>query len=138
MTTPRAVTALLCALTLGLTACGDDEDPTPVAVPDGQATTNAPRPNLETDADGAFDPSPPAPQPTEDGCGRVDGGVVEIVAGDVPCETALAAISAYDLQGPKVQEVEGFTCESGEAATRPVVLVCTGPDGEVALTERGG
>ena len=118
----RRRSALLAGLcTVALAACGDDDEPQPVAVPDGTEKTLTQDPALETDGDGRFDP--PVPNPTADGCGRVDGRVVELLTRDLTCERALAAASAYDFQGAKVQEVEDFTCEGGEAATRPVVLV---------------
>ena len=72
-----------------------------------------------------------------DGCGRAAGLDVEVVDGDVPCDAARKAVAGYDPDAGKVQQVGGFTCEGGAAATRPVVLTCVSDSGEViARTSR--
>jgi len=70
---------------------------------------------------------PPSPQfsraaPSRD-CGQVEGLKLEVY-GDVPCHEARTVALLYDLDGAKITEISGWTCETGTAATRPIVFTC--------------
>ncbi len=55
----------------------------------------------------------------------------------MPCEEARETAAGYSLDGAKVQEVGPYTCEGGEADTRPVVFTCVAGDNEIVVSEGG-
>jgi len=68
-------------------------------------------------------------------CGTQGAYAVKVVKGEVPCATAKSTVAGYDPQGAKVQEVDAYTCEGGEAAVRPLVFTCVAGDNEITATE---
>lgn len=136
----RALPAvLLCCA--ALVSCGDDDEggttavttppvataPSPTATPTGPSEPTFREP-VPADAPPAV--TPPT-EPSSGDCGEAGGLRVRVVTGEVTCAAGRAAIAAYDALGEKVQEVEGFICEGGEAATRPLVVTCVSAVGEV-------
>ena len=130
-----------------LAACGDDDAgsrgstataPAPAEVPDRTTATVAPPAQTAPDST-TVTPSTTTEAPAGDGdCGEASGLVVRVVLGDVDCDAAREAVSAYDPAGEKIQDVAGFTCEGGEAATRPLVVTCVSSSGEVTGSTPGG
>lgn len=60
---------------------------------------------------------------------------VTIVTGTLECAAAYAVAAKFDRQGAAVQQVDGYTCQSGTAATRPVLFTCTSPTAEFTVSE---
>lgn len=73
---------------------------------------------------------------TKGDCGEVAGLQLEVTRGDVPCEEVRGVAEGYDLEGAKVQEINGWTCEGGEAATRPIVFTCIRDEAEFVAKEK--
>lgn len=136
----RLTFLLALLLAIALSGCGgDDEETTPTAV----QTTTVTQPPPTTEPDATTSPDTATPPDTtggaeKEGCADAAGNEIEVVTGDVDCADAQAAAAQYDAQGERVQQVGSFTCEGGNAATRPVIFTCTGPDGEFVVREAGG
>ncbi len=138
MSLRASLVLLLCCATLA--ACGDDDAgsagstvtvPAPAEVPDRATSTAAPPEETAPDATTVTPPTT-TEAPAGDGeCGEAAGLLVRVVLGDVACDAAREAVSAYDPAGEKVQEVPGFTCEGGEAAVLPLIVTCVSADVEV-------
>lgn len=70
---------------------------------------------------------------TSSGGGQVDGnpdcgkqnGVQVITSGDVTCDEATFVAAKIDVSGDKVQVIDGWTCEFGNASVRPTVYTCS-------------
>ena len=121
----RVLVCLLLA-TAAPTACGGDDEPaqgtrtvtetTTETAPAGGTTGTGTETNTETDA-GSDCPG------------------VTVVSGEPSCAQMQYAVSNYDPNGPKVQELGAYTCEGGEADTRPVTLTCTAGDNEFTASK---
>jgi hypothetical protein len=55
------------------------------------------------------------------------------VVGDVTCADTWV-VDSYDPQGDKYQDIANFTCYSGTAEQRPVVLTCVSENGELVAS----
>ncbi len=71
-------------------------------------------------------------------CGNLGELRLEVVSGEVSCDEVREVAGGYDMQGAKAQEIGDWTCESGEADTRPVVFTCTRGDIEFVAKEADG
>ncbi len=123
----RPLVCLLLA-TAALTACGGDDEP-------AQGTRTVTETTTET-VPGATtgDTTTGTETNTETDAGSDCPGVT-VVRGDPSCAQMQFAVSGYDTNGPKVQELGAYTCEGGEADTRPVTLTCTAGDNEFTASK---
>jgi hypothetical protein len=133
----RALLTLL--LTAVAAGCGDDEEPSGRAetspTPPAQETTlTTPPPPGETDSRTVTSTKTTE---TADSC-RLRQLELEPLNASVTCAEARRVAAAYDLSGPKVQEVRGWTCATGTATTRPVVFTCRSTHREFVAREPGG
>ena len=128
-------TLLAIALVAAAAGCGgDDEDPPDTVNQTTTVTESAPKPASPPKP---TEPGAPAPAPTR-GCTAAGGNEIEVVRGDVACPIAQATAAGYDTQGEGVQEIGEWTCEGGDAATRPVLFTCVSSTGEFVVRESGG
>ena len=86
------------------------------------------------------DPAPtPAPAtserepPTNCRHGELELEVLNALA---TCREVERVAARYDLQGPKVQEIDHWTCATGTAGVRPIIYTCTLGDKEFVAKER--
>jgi hypothetical protein len=126
---------LLLAGVLG--GCGDDDGSTTTVNQTTTVTQQSPMPTTESETTTGPEPTTET-QPGRQGCTDAAGNAIQIIAGDLGCTQAQATAAQYDAQGARVQEVGSFTCEGGNATTRPVIFTCTGSDGEFVVREAGG
>jgi hypothetical protein len=73
----------------------------------------------------------PAPQQ----CPARGAQQIDIVDGPVTCDQAYQVVGAYDFQGQKYQEIQGFTCYTGNAMTMPTVLSCVSGNADFAVNQ---
>jgi hypothetical protein len=136
----RSTAVAVLAVAAALAGCGSDDEGQTVSVTETATVTQtatAPPPPEATVPD-VQDPAPPTtPDDPEAGCRTADGNEVDVVGGDVDCAEAQAIAAAYDPQGNRVQEVQGWTCEGGNAMTRPVIFTCIQGDREFIVREGG-
>lgn len=133
---------LALALALALVSCGGDEEPRQAApAPAPPPTQTTVRPPAETSSGAPSSEPPPqtattssSPPPSGD-CGVRGEYRVRVVGGDVPCEEARSTAAGFSPDGPKVQQVGGYTCEGGEADARPLVFTCVVGDKEITASE---
>jgi len=135
----RAAPALLSALVLA--SCGADEeaerpDPAPSPPPPARSTVEPPGETRTGDSTAERGQETTTSQPPASGdCGVQGQYRVRVARGRVPCEEARSAVAGFSPDGPKVQQVSGYTCESGEADVRPLVFTCTLDGTEITATE---
>ena len=60
---------------------------------------------------------------------------IDLLNGPVNCDQAYQIVGAYDFQGQKYQDIQGFTCYTGNAMTMPTVLSCASPNGDFAVNQ---
>lgn len=65
-------------------------------------------------------------------CPSPPGLQYEVVGGVTCADTWVA--DSYDYQGDKYQDIANFTCYSGTADQRPVVLTCVSENGELVAS----
>ncbi len=102
------------ALIAAITGCSSDKTSTPTAT---QNTTTA----------------PPLDAPVQ--CPPQDGRQIQVTIGDISCSDGYAIAAKFDLQDGKVQQIDSFTCELGNAMTRPVIFTCVSAQAEFAVSE---
>lgn len=68
-------------------------------------------------------------------CPQLDQYRIRIVRGQITCTDAYDVAARYRTQGPSVQRIGGYTCQSGNAMTRPTVFTCTASDAEFAVDQ---
>jgi hypothetical protein len=110
-----------------LAGCGGDEEGQEQTVTATQTTTFT-----------ESAPQVPTAEAAPAACSDEAGNEIEIVGGDVDCAEARATASGYDTQGARVQEVGDWTCEGGNATTRPVIFTCSQAGREFVVREPGG
>jgi hypothetical protein len=67
---------------------------------------------------------------------RLDGTQqIQIVDGPLGCDQAYGIAGAYDFAGQNYQDIQGFTCYTGNAMTMPTVLSCVSGNGEFAVNQ---
>jgi hypothetical protein len=135
----RSTRLLALALIVAVAGCGGDGDEDQTTVSVTQTTTvteTAAAPERETTTSTQEDPQE-TPDETPAGCADAAGNEIDVVGGDVPCEEARATAAGYDTQGARVQQVGPWTCEGGNAATRPVIFTCSQSGREFVVRESG-
>jgi|EndMetStandDraft_8_1072994.scaffolds.fasta_scaffold02039_8 hypothetical protein len=60
---------------------------------------------------------------------------IDILNGPVNCDQAYQVVGAYDFQGQKYQDIQGFTCYTGNAMTMPTVLSCVSNNADFAVNQ---
>jgi hypothetical protein len=60
---------------------------------------------------------------------------IDIIDGPISCDAAYQIVGGYNPQGEKYQEVQGFTCYTGNAMTRPIVLSCVSGNTDFAVND---
>ena len=76
--------------------------------------------------------------PPDDGiCKDGSGNDIKVISGGIACDDAAKVAGAYDQQGERVQTIADWTCEGGNAMTRPVIFTCSGPGGEFTVSDPG-
>ena len=88
-------------------------------------------------------PTPTVPTtetlPPDDGiCKDGSGNNIKLISGSVTCDDAAKISGAYDQQGERVQTIGGWTCEGGNASTRPIIFTCSGSAGEFTVSDSTG
>jgi hypothetical protein len=68
-------------------------------------------------------------------CPPQDGRQIQVTIGDISCSDGYAIAAKFDLQDGKVQQIDSFTCELGNAMTRPVLFSCVSAQAEFAVSE---
>lgn len=68
-------------------------------------------------------------------CPKTDKYRIRIVSGQITCTIAADVAAQYRTQGPSVQRIDGYTCQSGNAMTRPTVFTCTATEAEFAVDQ---
>ena len=136
-TTKLAATALFaCALSLTLTACGDEQQ-APTA-DSGVATPPADRSVPVVGGPSKKVPSTTSTAKDDSECGRVggpDGALhVRVGAGDVSCETSMSIAKEYSplIATGKAQTVSGWDC--GPSTVGGELARCTRDDQAIAFT----
>jgi hypothetical protein len=121
------------ALIAAITGCSSDKTSTPTAT---QTTTTA----ATTTTTAATPPStvatptaPPLDTPVQ--CPPQDGRQIQVTIGDISCSDGYAIAAKFDLQDGKVQQIDSFTCELGNAMTRPVIFSCVSAQAEFEVSE---
>jgi hypothetical protein len=77
--------------------------------------------------------------PPDDGiCKDGSGNNIKLISGGVTCDDAAKVAGAYDQQGERVQTIGDWTCEGGNASTRPIIFTCSGPGGEFTVSDSSG
>lgn len=121
------ITALAAVLLLAACSSTDEGNPQDTA-PATSAATSAPSTPATAQAT--------TPSATTAGeCPAQAQYRVTIVTGTLECAAAYAVAAKFDRQGAAVQQVDGYTCQSGTAATRPVLFTCTSPTAEFTVSE---
>jgi hypothetical protein len=67
-------------------------------------------------------------------CPPVNGSSIDITNGPISCGDAYATAARYQADGDKYQQIDAFTCYSGNAMTAPVVLNCVSDVSEFAVS----
>ena len=122
---------LLCLLlaTAALAACGGDDE-------GAQTTRTVTETTTETaPAGGTTGTTNTGTETNTETDAGSDCPGVTVVGGDPSCAQMQYAVSNYDTNGPKVQELGAYTCEGGEADTRPITLTCTAGDNEFTASK---
>jgi hypothetical protein len=78
-----------------------------------------------------------AADPVQQHCPAQGAQQIDIINGPVGCDEAYQIIGGYDRQGQKYQEIQGFTCYSGNAATLPMVLSCVSGNADFTVNSMG-
>jgi hypothetical protein len=73
-------------------------------------------------------------EPGVTNCQPVNGSSIDIVNGPISCVDAYATAGRYQADGEKYQQIDAFTCYSGNAMTAPVVLSCVSDVSEFAVS----
>jgi hypothetical protein len=60
---------------------------------------------------------------------------LDIVDGQLTCDAAYDIAAAYDPAGEKYQTIQGFTCYTGNAMTKPEWLSCVSGETDFAVNE---
>ncbi|HEV7206444.1 MAG TPA: hypothetical protein VGN18_17695 [Jatrophihabitans sp.] len=68
-------------------------------------------------------------------CPQLDKYRIRIVSGQITCTDAYDVAAQYRTQGESVQHLGGYTCQSGNAMTRPTVFTCTASAAEFAVDQ---
>ncbi|WP_445166312.1 hypothetical protein ACTXG7_20955 [Mycolicibacterium sp. Dal123E01] len=76
-----------------------------------------------------------AADPVQQHCPVRGAQQVDIVNGSVNCDQAYQVVDAYSPQGDKYQDIQGFTCYSGNAMTMPTVLSCVSGNADFAVNQ---
>lgn len=58
-----------------------------------------------------------------------DGNQIKIYVGDVDCQDAYALARRYDLNGPKSQQIDSWTCVGRNPDTQPLLFSCDSDTG---------
>jgi hypothetical protein len=128
--------AILPALDLipAIRGCSSDETPTPTAT---QTTTTAATTTTTTATTPPSTVATPTAPPLETAvqCPPRDGRQIQVTIGDISCSDGYAIAAKFDLQDGKVQQIDSFTCELGNAMTRPVIFTCVSAQAEFAVSE---
>jgi hypothetical protein len=123
----RLLACLLLA-TAALAACGGDDE-------SAQGTRTVTETTTETAPGGTTaDTTSGTGTNTETESGSGCPGVT-VLRGDPSCAQMQFAVSGYATNGPKVQELGAYTCEGGEADTRPITLTCIAGDNEFTASK---
>ena len=69
----------------------------------------------------------------ENSC-AVNGSQIDIVSGPISCGDAYATAGRYLTDSEKYQQIDAFTCYSGNAMTAPVTLNCVSDASEFAVS----
>jgi hypothetical protein len=117
---------------------GDDEDKTEANSTVTVTQTVAPT----TQAAPATPTAPPestteTPPPDDGICKDGFGNNIKVISGGIACDDAAKVAGAYDQQGERVQTIADWTCEGGNATTRPIIFTCSGPGGEFTVSDPG-
>jgi hypothetical protein len=75
----------------------------------------------------------PVPDPVQLHCPARDAQQIDIIDGPITCDGAYQIVGQYTSDGEKYQQIEGFTCYTGNAMTVPVVLSCVSGDSDFAV-----
>lgn len=67
-------------------------------------------------------------------CQPVNGSSIDITSGPISCVDAYSTAGRYQPDGDKYQQIDAFTCYSGNAMTAPVVLSCVSDASEFAVS----
>ncbi len=130
---------LLPVILVALAGCGGDDEGDNSTVTVNQTTTvTAPPPATEQTTTEQEAPTTTDSEPLRSPCNDSEGNQINVVSGDIDCDSAKSVAAQYDTQGDRVQTVDSFTCEGGNAQTRPVIFTCSGPEGEFVVSEAGG
>jgi hypothetical protein len=76
-----------------------------------------------------------AADPVQQQCQARGTQQIDIFNGPLNCDQAYQIVGAYDFQGQKYQDIQGFTCYTGNAMTMPTVLSCASPNGDFAVNQ---
>lgn len=76
-----------------------------------------------------------AAEPVQQQCQARGAQQIDILNGRLNCDQAYQVVGAYDFQGQKYQEIQGFTCYTGNAMTMPTVLSCVSADADFAVNQ---
>jgi hypothetical protein len=66
-------------------------------------------------------------------CAAQGATQIKITSGAIACADAYAIAAKYDTQGEKVQQVDTFKCETGNADTRPMIFQCVSANAEFGV-----
>lgn len=66
-------------------------------------------------------------------CAAQGATQIKITSGAIACADAYAIAAKYDTQGEKVQQVDTFKCETGDADTRPMIFQCVSATAEFGV-----
>jgi hypothetical protein len=69
-------------------------------------------------------------------CNPVDKYRIKITRGRLTCTEAYEVAFKVNTQGDSVQHVNDFTCQFGNAQTRPTVFTCVSSDAEFSVDEK--
>ena len=75
--------------------------------------------------------------PVQEHCWARGTQQIDIVNGPINCDQAYQIVGAYSPQGDKYQDIQGFTCYSGNAMTLPTVLSCVSNNADFAVNQVG-
>jgi hypothetical protein len=121
----KLISCAVALVVVALAGCGGDDESTTEAATVTVTQTVAPTATTGT-------------RPPDDGiCKDGSGDNIKLISGGVTCDDAAKVAGGYDQQGERVQTIGDWTCEGGNASTRPIIFTCSGPAGEFTVSDSG-